>query len=390
MTNAAKVMPQDVAPAACLIPPAHSAEGLSSVKVGKFRILLIATMFKMPYRVLRCAQAAGGIVYAYGGQYAMGLRRSRYCAEFMSAGALIVGQPDDRVVDEINGHIDRLGIDMVLAGDAMATRTLISIRDQLRAPCFPMPTLSLFDWLNDKWRFGELCRSLGILYPKTRLYDDRSALEREISAATLKQAHIAKPVNMDNGTGCIVVNPATASRDLASISYEPILFQEFIEGEDIGASVYCERGEIRSFIAHRYSRDTYTTFTDPAIVRDVTRLMKSANGDGVFNFDMRLTPDGRIFYLECNPRFFFKIALSMLAGINFVAPGLPMQNRASQPAAIKDTVVRFPKALLAAPWKLNAQSWKALGYVLSDPQPYVREELGYYNNVPVTPFPRAR
>jgi hypothetical protein len=92
---------------------------------------------------------------------------------------------------------------------------------------------------------------------------------------------------------------------------------------------------------------------------------------------MRRTADGRVYYLECNPRFYFKIAMSMLAGVNMVAAGLDDSHRRAPVLAARKTV-RFPKAFLAAAARLRrpeAESWEALKVVLSDPAPYVLEAL---------------
>jgi predicted ATP-grasp superfamily ATP-dependent carboligase len=350
--------------------------------MGSPHLLLVSTLFKMPYRVLRCVQATGAIVYVLGTRRAQGLKYSRYCKEFVQADRPIDGSFDAELAEEINRNVGRLSIDMVLAGDAPSTRSLIAIRDLIQAPCFPMPELTQFDLLNDKWRFGILCRSLGIEYPGSRIFSNIDELDREIASKELSLPRLAKPLSMDGGVGIITLQPETARKELSRIFYRPILVQEFIEGEDIGASVFCQRGEIKAFIAHRYYRSTYTTFFDDAIYHDVNQLMRHLKVDGVFNFDMRLAPDGRIFYLECNPRFFFKIAMSMIAGINFVSLGLRGHGSDVPPKLARSVVVRFPKAMLATlhtPWKLKGKSREVLKFLLSDPIPYLREECGLEN-----------
>jgi len=103
------------------------------------------------------------------------------------------------------------------------------------------------------------------------------------------------------------------------------------------------------------------------------------NLSGIYNFDMRRDPEGEIYFLECNPRFFFSIAMGMVAGLNLLALGLPGQQPIDAPRVCAPTVVQFPKAMLAAlltPWRLRAKSWDALKFVAADLAPYLREELG--------------
>jgi predicted ATP-grasp superfamily ATP-dependent carboligase len=347
--------------------------------MGSLNILLVSKFFKMPYRVLRCTQAAGANVYLLGTHRSQGIKYSRHCKAFSRTNRHIDGEFDAELAEEINHYVERFNIDMVLAGDAPSTRSVIAIRDLIHAPCFPMPELTQFDLLNDKWQFGNLCRSLGIEYPSSRIYSNTEELDRAIVNNELVLPQIAKPLSMDGGIGCITLKPESTRKQLSTIFYRPILVQEFIKGEDIGASVFCKRGEIRAFIAHKYRRDTYTTFFDDAIYNDINKIMSHLKVDGVFNFDMRLGPDGRIFYLECNPRFFFKIAMSMIAGINFVSLGLPGRGSDGSPRKCGSIIVRFPKATLITmhmPWKLGAKSWHALKFVLADPIPYFREEFG--------------
>ncbi len=339
----------------------------------------------MPYRVLRCAQAAGSHVFVLGTDRARGLATSRYCQEFYRTGQLIDGSFASQLAEEINRHVKRLNIDLVLAGDAPSTRSLIAVRHLIDARCFPMPNLDQFDLLNDKWRFINLCNSLEIKCPKTQLFSSKAELERELDAGTIEFPLIAKPLSMDSGIGCVTVQRETAREDLSSIFYHPVLTQEFIAGEDIGASVFCREGEIQAFIAHRYYRATYSTFFADSIYNDIAKLMRAIKAEGVFNFDMRLTPDGQVFYLECNPRFFFKIAMSMLAGINFVSFGLPGHNNCGPQLLSYPVAVQFPKAMLAAlltPWKLGKNYWMILRFLFSDPIPYFREELGLENRDP--------
>jgi len=343
------------------------------------RLLLLATTILLPYRVMRCAEAAGAKVVVLGTRGGEGLRYSNRLEGYCPTERPLDGEFDPNLADEINERARRLDVDMVLAGDAPSTRSLIAVRDQVAAPCFPMPDLAAFDLLNDKWRFQALCEELGIECPRAVLYAGVEALKLDIRAGAVQFAAIAKPLSMDSGIGCVVLNPASAEQDLARIFYAPVLVQDYVAGADIGASTYCDDGEITAFVAHRYHHQTYATFDDERIYLSIEKVARKLGLTGVFNFDMRLTAEGRIYFLECNPRFFFKIAMSMLSGINFVALGLPGGRHAGAPLRCAETVVQLPKAMLAAlptPWRLRRRSWTALKFSLGDPVPYLREELG--------------
>jgi hypothetical protein len=349
---------------------------------ASMRILMVSTTFRLPYQVMRCAQAAGATVYVLGTRGAVGLKHSRHCEGFVRSARPITGAFDPALATEINRYSRTLDVQMILPADISSTRSLITLSQLLDSPCFPMPELSAFDLLNDKWQFYQLCRTLGITSPESHLFPDVLSVKAEISRSCIPR--IAKPLSMDGGIGCIMLDSKDTSRKLTAIFYKPILVQEFIPGEDISAGVFCVTGEIHAFVAYRYYHQTHTTFFEQSIFDEIGKLARHLKLDGVFNFDMRLARDGRIFFLECNPRFFIKVAMSMLAGINFVALGLRGCIALKPPQQCGEMTVRFPKAILGTlhlPWKISRKDWEALKFALCDPIPYLLEELRLTKNV---------
>jgi len=342
------------------------------------RVLMLATIFNMPYRILRCAQASGAEVYALGNAGARALRHSRHCRRFVLSETVIFGGRDEGLALEINCLVRELGIDMVIPGCAPSTRALIANRDLIEAPCFPLPTLEQFDALNNKWEFARLCRELGILMPETRLLPDASALAREIKEQGLPRTLVAKPLSRSGEGGIVVLDGTDTEARLEKINYRPVLVQAFIPGKDIGASVYANGGKIEAFIAHRLWHQVYSVLHDSSILPEVDKVVRHLRLDGVYNFDMRLAPDGAVYYLECNPRFFYKINLSMLAGINFVERGLPGARPPGNDLITAAGDVRLPKALaysLVTSARCTRRDWAMAGYLYLDPVPYAMERL---------------
>jgi hypothetical protein len=344
-------------------------------------VLLLASRFGMPYRVLRCTQAAGTRVFALGTTAAAGLGRSRYCSGFRNTSIPIDGTYSEALAAAINQATEEFGIDVVIAGDAPATRSLIAAKALLRTRSFPMPDLTDFDVLNNKWAFAQLCQSQHVRCPQTWLFAHKTQLEAFVRASDAGKLFIAKPLSQDSSKGVIRISAGSLDSALTQLSYAPLLLQEYIEGIDIGTSVFCTGGRIEAIIAHHYDRGRYTPISNAAIATDVQALLGPLQINGIFNFDMRRTAEGLIYYLECNPRVFWKISMSMLAGVNFVAQGLsaiglmPVPKQASALSA-----VLFPKALLleaaTAPWRLNSSAWRGLRFLYSDPLPYFSEILG--------------
>jgi len=357
----------------------------SGKRPSRLNVLLLASLFKMPYRVLRCVEDAGASAFVLGTSSASGLRHSRYCKKFILTECKINGGFDPDLASEISRVAEQWNIDLVIACDAPTTRALIAVRDLLTVSSFPMPNLIEFDILNNKWKFVALCNSLNIPCPPTQLIYDSDHLIEKIESGAIPLPAIAKPLSLDSGRGCIILKSNTYRKRAAGILVRPILCQSYVEGEDVCASVYCREGQIVTFTAYKYRRGTYSGFFSEAIYNAVSRLMRSLNFSGICNFDMRMAPDGEILFLECNPRCFFNIAMSMLAGINFIVPGLPLFHRHVPARPPQPVRIRSLKAILAtiyAPWRLTKLDGALVKYVLSDLVPHVREELGLEKQVP--------
>lgn len=340
------------------------------------RVLLIATLFEMPYRVLRCAEAAGAEVYVLGTAGARPLRYSRYCRDFFLSDCIINGERDDALALETNCLVKDLGITTVLAADAPSTRSLIATRDLIETQCFPLPSLETFDLLNDKWEFAKLCQELDILHPKTRLLPDRAALAAELGRCA-EHPIIVKPLGRSGNGGVVVFDGVDHAKRLKTINYRPLLVQEFIRGEDIGASIFARGGRIHAFVAHKFWHQAYSTFRDDQTYERIASVARRFNLEGIYNFDMRRSADGLVYFLECNPRVFHKIALSMIAGINFVRFGLSGMDQAAD-IILADVKVRLPKALahaLITSARCTRRDWAMARYLYADPIPYLIEKL---------------
>jgi biotin carboxylase len=355
----------------------HRKRWEAAIAERRFTVLLVASLISLPYRVMRTVEATGADIVVLGGAASRGLRYSRYCRKFIPLEREVTGERDPDLARDINRAVGAHGIDMVLPADATATRALLAVKDLIDAPCFPSPSLRQFDYLNDKWHFYNLCLALGIPVPPSQLVADAAQLRAKLEAGAIALPAIAKPVNHDGGLGVLKLESDTALSQVARIDYGPVVVQNYIEGEDLSASVYCRDGRITHFIAHQLKRSTYRTVEDPRIRPALARIMAHMGTSGVYNFDMRLTPDGKLFFLECNPRFFFSMNLALAAGVNFVRQGLTGVAGPREPSP--GTAVRKPKALALAllrPWTVRRRDLGMLWHLWSDPISQLRELFG--------------
>lgn len=349
------------------------------------RGLMICGLFTLAYRAMRCFAAAKVEVYVLGNERSRGMRYARVCAGYTQTPHIFDGNCTAAMIDAVNQAITRHRIDFVFAGDQPSTRSLIMMGGRLRAPLFPMPDLATFDLLNDKARFTALCGRLAVRCPPTQVFENRDGLLEGIAAGSVALPTVIKPLSLDGNRGVIALETPHAAAT-ARIDYRPVLAQDFIDGADIGASVYADRGRVVAYICHRLKRATYVALDQPAVLAALQRIVAATGVSGILNFDMRLAPDGTVYFLECNPRVFYKMNLAMLVGINFAAVGVAAMTGTAldtvpdAPPAVPPagTAVRSFKAIAAAlarPWQITRRDRAMLGYILADPIPYIRENL---------------
>jgi predicted ATP-grasp superfamily ATP-dependent carboligase len=360
-----------------LAPASVSAlQGRPANRHGK--LLIVATTFGLPYKVLRCARMCSAEVYVFGDLGAQALRLSRYCHRFIRSHRIINGGFDAALALEINHLVRELGITMIMPGDAPSTRALIACRDLLAVPCFPMPSLAQFDRLNDKYLFAALCNELGLRHPKSEYFETIEDLRADVAVNGVPAPVVLKPLSLSGNQGVMIMDSTNAARQLARLNYEPIIRQDFIRGHDISASMFCRNGEVRAFITNVSRRRVFSTLTIDGVFEDLQRVAAHTSITGVFNFDIRVADAGGHYYLECNPRFYFKMALAMLAGLNFVEHGLSDNPELACQRLADGTKVRAPEAVLATPscWlQLSRRDVQAALLAVTDPVPYLFEQI---------------
>lgn len=348
------------------------------MRTQTLNVLVVADLYVLPYKVLFCLYDAGiRNVYVLANRQSSRLRYTRFCKRVFTTYTHFDGNEIENQTKEINQYVADLGIDVVIAGDQHSTRLLTMAQSQIATKCFPLPDKENYNILYNKWEFQRICQEQDILYPESMLFQNAGRLMDAMRSKTLTYPLICKPLDLEAGNGILKIVEENAFEQVQRIYYGPILAQKFIEGEDIGASVYCEKGIIKNFIAHNFKRQVYHTFLQDEIYNSIARILGNLRVDGVFNFDMRLSSSGEIYFLECNPRFFVKMIMSALAGVNFVAAGLGLP---TQPYVKHATDIKMPWSfgltLFTKPHTISKTDLLALYKLASDPVPFIGELLG--------------
>ena len=332
------------------------------------RALILASGFRLQYRVLRCAAMCFSKVYVLGESEAMTLRLSTACAGVFAYKRSFAGM-DPAAIGEINALCKKLSIDFVLPSCAETTRFLAAYGRQLTTPHFPVPSQQVFDALDDKWRFAALCEHLGLPHPKTACFADYPELLNAAQGGCLTFPMIIKPLRMWGSFGVMKIDSLAQMPN--EVEYRPILAENYIPGRDFCAFFLCREGRVSRTVSYARSERGVAFGSHPDVDRYARVLIERLGYSGVIGFDVRQEPDGSIHFIECNPRFWYRMELASIVGLNFIEAGCSQEPPvAPQPLASDGIVLPSPRGLLRSlfrPWRLNRHDVGLLKYLARDP-----------------------
>jgi biotin carboxylase len=342
--------------------------------------LMIAFAFTLPYHVMRTAATAGLRVHVLGNGASRGLRMSRHCRSYRDS--LFGGDPEALLM-EIREQTQRHAVEFVFPSDDVSTRLLAALHGRLPVRCAPLPVLTTFDLLNDKWNFTRFCRDNDIRAPQGSLFDGISELRQAIDSGDIRLPITIKPINRSGGVGVFHIREAGEAALLDTIDYRPVLAQRHIAGKSVSITVLCDRGRIVAHVAQQRDAERFRVFANADLLDNATRLAATTGYTGTANFDAVIADDDGLGYLvECNPRFWYSIYLVMLAGLNFVDLARDPAGRSGDaPATLDRGDIRLSlRKIVTEPWRATRLDWKLLAYDLSDPVTYLLRRAKSYED----------
>ncbi len=255
-----------------------------------------------------------------------------------------------------------------MPSDPPTTRFLTEHAALLGPKSYPLPDTAIFDLLNDKGTFMDLCRRLDIPIPITEVCSERGQLLHRLQEGAFKLPALAKPTNMEGSRGVVALNPGQAYETAARLEYAPIMVQEFVGGRDLCAFYFCRHGTVEVEVLYHHGGHFLEFIEHPDISRHCRSIIQATNYTGVIGFDIRQRETGELCFLECNPRFWYNMELVMLAGFNFVEPGLEGAKPRKAPGLAGKVMIR-PAGLLrrSCSGRADLRSRLAvLGYLAAD------------------------
>lgn len=232
------------------------------------------------------------------------------------------------------GACDRYELDVVLPVAstrlALALSALRQCRGSELRAAFALEEHDKLLQLADKWRTYELCRKLGIPAPRTVLPvgEGRSALSE------LALPVIVKPRRAEGASGVRIIRTREALDRFADtppsvpgdFSGEyPYVVQELVRGELHDVCACAQDGRPVSLLTQR-RLVTRFDFGGPGIVDQTThepeimafaeRILGHLRWNGPLLVDFVRDASGRFLLLECNPRIWGMVELTIRAGMN--------------------------------------------------------------------------
>lgn len=339
-------------------------------------VLVLATDGFLTLSLLKCLRVVKARVWVMGVGPSPVLRASRGCSRYIAC------RPDDFApTAEAAARLDAFcaahAIHIVLPSGITSVLFLAAVKSQLAAcPTFPLSTPDVIARLHDKWRFSQFLDAHSLPQPRTRL------LKTPEDAAKLDLTFpvVVKPLDLDGSRGVRTVQ--TRDELLREAGRLPLLAQEFAPGADVCLSVLAQGGDVRAWTIQKYAADKSGAqfVADKRILKIGQTIMAALWFDGVANFDLRAdNRDGSVRVIECNPRFWASLPLSLCGGVNFADLGIRQAlGQTLPPAAPPEASYLSPATLLRellrgrlTPGQVSGASRRGLGLMVSDPLPYL-------------------
>jgi predicted ATP-grasp superfamily ATP-dependent carboligase len=256
-------------------------------------------------------------------------RYSRYVKSFR---CLARGES---LVDGIAGIRSRQGLDLCMPVDMNGILECARDRNRIER----MVSVSLMSdekkirAVGNKGLLADFLEATSLSHPAT--LTSREKAESEIAGFSFPA--LAKPRLAGGGDGIFQINTLEEFRETYSREpdfFERYILQTYIMGRDIDCSVLCREGRILAytiqgglFQAEQGSYkapDAIEFLHDPDVLQLASQAMTALNWNGVAHIDMRRRdPDGRLFIIEINPRYWGSLEGSLHVGVNF--PGLAIK-----------------------------------------------------------------
>jgi protein-tyrosine phosphatase/predicted ATP-grasp superfamily ATP-dependent carboligase len=304
------------------------------IAVPKKLLVLDAGEAPYPLVVARSLASAGYEVhlgFSYGSQIFDAY--SKYCK-----GVVFYPDPSYAYEDFID-FFENLGgkYDFIIPTMEKTQLAIAVIKDMLedKGTIVPIPSYETIKRAIDKVNILELCAKIGINTPKTLVLDSVPRIEYVVE--TIGIPFIIKAsteINIPPGPrNRYFVFKEKPNQKLFTIAFEklrkhgPVILQEFVKGIGVGASfIFSKQHKIIAYFGHRRILELFPdggpsviaeSYLHLGALKNGAKLLKALKWQGVAMTEFRLGSDGRLYFMELNPRFWGTLSLAIASGVDF-------------------------------------------------------------------------
>jgi hypothetical protein len=360
-------------------------------KRRRLRVALLCENPALGHLVIRGLASNGAdVVLMHDRRRAASLAFSRHISRGRLPCDDLANQDPLWVAATLNRRHAETPIDLVLAADVPCLKLLAAARRALIPAVFPMPDLDTLCMLDDKATFTRNCQSWDIATPESRYVTGKSALDPAALEAELGYPIVVKPVSSYGSIGVLTVTSREALiRDVLDnplYDFGRLIVQRFAPGLDVGLAIFARDGQVEQWSTFECRPNAAAQLIHlPELLEAGRTIIQKTRYDGVANFDARFDPaSGALVILECNPRFFMRLAVNRFCGVDFVSPGLQQNpicgvlggkpGRSASPVRELLTL-QGAKRVARGEWRVAA-ALRGVWETVTDPAPAVLRRAG--------------
>ena len=199
----------------------------------------------------------------------------------------------------------------------------------------PIPNHELLSTMANKEKVLEICNKNGIALPKTMILTKAPELKeviKEIGLPFIMKASTEINIPAGPGNRYFVIKHEITQNDFLTkfkqiAQFRPVILQQYVKGVGIGASfIFARDHSLLALFGHRRILERFPeggpsviaeTYFHPDAIIQGFRLMRALNWQGVAMTEFKLGSDGKLYFMEVNPRFWGTLPLAIASGLDF-------------------------------------------------------------------------